>query len=364
MIVVHGVARYGRVDRVDGQHTATRFHHVFGLPIVPIGSEWIVHRDRLGAHGRACRLSWKSVFAAYVRWWCPAVAAALGVWIARGAGEALVPAAVVAVLLVTIALASLVLGGTHEPRARRRTALQRGVLGIALDPLRLPRDTAAVLLPILQERFDAMSGGRTAMDVAGDGAVSPEITANAFVVLRLLAAVRVGVGAEQALAASERMLDEPTPTALADAPYRVAPPVLVPGTRTPVLEAYLLAPRQWYGVGATLALWLWCVVQLPACGMTTRLCGESKEAIVRAGVKKLAYEAYPQWRSKHPAPRCPTVTELAEYGALPRDAFGERYLIRCDALPEGAVGVAVWSSGENRHDEGGAGDDITSWRQP
>lgn len=81
-------------------------------------------------------------------------------------------------------------------------------------------------------------------------------------------------------------------------------------------------------------------------------------------VKKLALEAYPQWAINpgNGAPgKCPTLAELGEYVSDPdlRDPWGNEYRFRCDDLPAGVTGIAVWSMGPDRVD--GGGDDVTSW---
>ncbi|KAB2906820.1 MAG: prepilin-type N-terminal cleavage/methylation domain-containing protein [Kofleriaceae bacterium] len=93
-----------------------------------------------------------------------------------------------------------------------------------------------------------------------------------------------------------------------------------------------------------------------------KLFSEGKGDIARAGVKKLAYESYPQWASR-PANtgKCPTIQQLAEYGGSVKDPFGEEYVIKCNDLPAGAVGIAVYSKGEDKRE--GTGDDIKSWDQ-
>lgn len=93
-----------------------------------------------------------------------------------------------------------------------------------------------------------------------------------------------------------------------------------------------------------------------------KLFAEGKGDIARAGVRKLAFESYPQWASR-PANtgKCPTVQQLAEYGGSQKDPFGEEYVIKCNDLPAGAVGIAVMSKGEDKRE--GTGDDIKSWDQ-
>lgn len=357
MFVIHGVDRYGKVDAVDGEYLVTRFHHIFGIPLIPIASEWITGQDRIGLYGHACRLSSKSIVAAYARTWGLAIAVVLGVVAVNGPAGLLVPAA----LLVALAVVSLSVRRLTEPRGLRRVALQRPVLGIALDPLQLPTDTAMLLLDLAQKQFDAMSGGRTAFDVAQRGAASDAEAAHAFVVLRLVAATQPGRVGAGALDASERLLAEPNVPCVAGGPYRAAPMAMATKT-SPLLASYLLSPHRWHGVVATLVLWALSLLLLP-CEDFLRVYVQRKVDIARSGVKKLAYESFPQWQSRHGKGRCPTVEELAEFGGSIEDPWGTPYLLRCACLPTGAAGVAVWSAGEDKRDDAGAGDDIASWAE-
>jgi len=93
-----------------------------------------------------------------------------------------------------------------------------------------------------------------------------------------------------------------------------------------------------------------------------KLFAQGKEDIARSGVKKLAYESYPQWVSR-PANngKCPTIAQLAEYGGSTKDPWGQEYVIKCNNLPAGAKGIAVSSKGEDTSE--GTGDDIKSWEE-
>ena len=84
----------------------------------------------------------------------------------------------------------------------------------------------------------------------------------------------------------------------------------------------------------------------------------------RVLVKKLAYEAYPQWAiTPSNADKCPTVADLAAFIDQPadgRDPWGNPYTIRCGAdLPAGVRGIAVASPGPDG--QPGTADDLTSW---
>ena len=93
-----------------------------------------------------------------------------------------------------------------------------------------------------------------------------------------------------------------------------------------------------------------------------KLFAQGKEDIARTGVKKLAYESYPQFALiAANSGKCPTVQQLAEIGGATKDPWGEDYVIKCNDLPAGAVGIAVLSKGEDKRE--GTGDDIKSWDQ-
>ena len=96
-----------------------------------------------------------------------------------------------------------------------------------------------------------------------------------------------------------------------------------------------------------------------------KLFSDSKVDIAKAGVNKLANSSYGYWIAKPSnSGKCPTLDQLVEVGGTKKDPWGEEYLFRCNDLPPGAKGIAVWSKGENKKDELGEGDDPASWKQP
>jgi hypothetical protein len=70
MFVIHGYGMYGKVDRVPGLfHVATRFLHLYWMPVVPLQS-YVVPENELGrVAGKAVAVGvrWKSVLMAWVR---------------------------------------------------------------------------------------------------------------------------------------------------------------------------------------------------------------------------------------------------------------------------------------------------------
>lgn len=91
-----------------------------------------------------------------------------------------------------------------------------------------------------------------------------------------------------------------------------------------------------------------------------KLFAQGKEDIARAGAKKLANEAYGMWITR-PANtgKCPTAAQLAEMAGSAKDPWGEEYVVKCNDLPPGVIGVAVLSKGDDKKE--GTGDDIKSW---
>jgi hypothetical protein len=86
------------------------------------------------------------------------------------------------------------------------------------------------------------------------------------------------------------------------------------------------------------------------------------EDIAQLAVRKLAFEAYPQWTVTN-RQACPAnLAELGEYvpDVAAADPWKHPYEMLCgDQLPEGARGIAVYSRG--RDGEAGTADDIRSW---
>jgi len=68
MLIIYGTRLYGRVDAVPGLFfVATRFFHIFWIPLVPLGSHVVLEETDDGFRGVPCGLNGRSVLAAYVR---------------------------------------------------------------------------------------------------------------------------------------------------------------------------------------------------------------------------------------------------------------------------------------------------------
>jgi hypothetical protein len=73
MFVIYGVRSYGAVDNEDGSQHATRFVHVYYLPLIPVGGV----RIHPTGDEQAASMDFKSVLIAYARFWGFVVAAGL-----------------------------------------------------------------------------------------------------------------------------------------------------------------------------------------------------------------------------------------------------------------------------------------------
>jgi len=90
---------------------------------------------------------------------------------------------------------------------------------------------------------------------------------------------------------------------------------------------------------------------------------DSKSEVAKNIVKKLAFEAYPQWSAKPSSGgKCPSLVDLSEYmnSKDTKDPWGQEYIVKCGGdLPAGANGIAIMSKGDDQKE--GTSDDIKSW---
>jgi general secretion pathway protein G len=94
-----------------------------------------------------------------------------------------------------------------------------------------------------------------------------------------------------------------------------------------------------------------------------KMFSKSKVDIAKAEIKKLAYEAYPQWSAANPSKGCPErLEEIGEFADKKdmKDPWGGVYKMFCGAnLPPGAKGLAITSAGPDAKE--GTDDDLKSW---
>jgi hypothetical protein len=145
MIIVYGTRYYGKVRASGGSFLKTQFAHLYYVPLIPIGTHLVLEELADGSFkGIKTALSWRSVFAAYLRVWGPiATLAAVGCGLSafsdfRDDGLATLvvggfTAVVVLALLVGTVLGWAVVGklSAEEQRKRRVYALH---LGYHVDP--------------------------------------------------------------------------------------------------------------------------------------------------------------------------------------------------------------------------------------
>jgi hypothetical protein len=77
MVIIWGQRMYGRVDRFAGSHVATRFFHLYYVPLIPLSS-WLVlaEHDEGRFQGIQVPLQLRSVMLAWTR--LASVGAAIG----------------------------------------------------------------------------------------------------------------------------------------------------------------------------------------------------------------------------------------------------------------------------------------------
>jgi hypothetical protein len=218
-VVIYGTRAYGRVHAHGGEYAETLFAHLDFVPIVPLRSQWI-SADLGGGErvGFPIRLHLRSVAAAYLRVWAPAVAAAAYIGLAGAGGLALAAA-----LLAASAW-------SWTWRSQRGDAAARGdfdrvALGSRCDPAWMKADLRAQIARALERQLAARPDARPPDDVAALGARDADEAITAYGLLRL-----ASVHHHAARAAADRLRTsaaQPLPTD--DGPYRARLATGVPG---------------------------------------------------------------------------------------------------------------------------------------
>jgi len=68
MIIIWGARLYGKTDEVPGMfHVATKFGHLWYIPLIPLGSHIVLEQTGKGWRGVPVPLSGKSILAAWLR---------------------------------------------------------------------------------------------------------------------------------------------------------------------------------------------------------------------------------------------------------------------------------------------------------
>jgi hypothetical protein len=75
MIIVYGTRLYGTVERCGASRVATRFFHIYGMPLVPLGSVLVTEEGEDNTYrGIQLGLNLRSLVAGYARLWLPLAA--------------------------------------------------------------------------------------------------------------------------------------------------------------------------------------------------------------------------------------------------------------------------------------------------
>ena len=70
MVIIYGIRLYGTVDKCGSSRIATRFIHLYGVPLIPIGSVMVLEEGSGNSYrGLPLGLHLRSVVAAYARVW-------------------------------------------------------------------------------------------------------------------------------------------------------------------------------------------------------------------------------------------------------------------------------------------------------
>ncbi len=68
MIIIWGSGLYGRTDEVPGLgYVATKFGHLWYIPVIPTGSHFVIHKTDDGWQGAPIRMSGKSILLGWLR---------------------------------------------------------------------------------------------------------------------------------------------------------------------------------------------------------------------------------------------------------------------------------------------------------
>jgi hypothetical protein len=151
MVIVYGSRLYGRIDDCNGTYIATRFAHIYYLPLIPLGSQLILgHDDEDDSfHGVSISLSLRSMFAGYLRVWGvfgfigSLIALVLSIRGAMNANDAtddivnLIEAGFI--FVIAIAMMGFAWGvlGRLSSEEKRKRVVYKHFTGISADPAQL-----------------------------------------------------------------------------------------------------------------------------------------------------------------------------------------------------------------------------------
>jgi hypothetical protein len=129
MIIVWGSGLYGKVDTVPGLcHVATKFGHLWYIPLIPTGSWIVLSQDGNGWQGKPIGVSFKSMLMGWIRGALVVGTIASGIGLIAGFGELQKsgPGVLIGAGVATI-LCSLFLYGTYKLTGLGRASHARAV---------------------------------------------------------------------------------------------------------------------------------------------------------------------------------------------------------------------------------------------
>ena len=185
MIIIYGTRMAGRVEGVGGEYAATRFAHIYWLPLIPVKSFWVYGPTAEGFRGHATSLHGRSILAAYARPWgiiAAALAFVAGAWL-------------LAIPLLAVSLASFAWWNLRSPPVLRERALWASIAGTHCDPDQIPVEYAADLRARVANDWGSKYT-ETPGDVARFGPKDEAQAAHAYALLRLSARDASGANAE------------------------------------------------------------------------------------------------------------------------------------------------------------------------
>jgi hypothetical protein len=218
MILIYGTGTYGKIDLHAGQYAATRFFHLYWMPLFPVSTTvWIQSDEDEHYRGHLTRWSWKSVLSAYARTWGVAVGAILLLSSLDSLGWSLL-----SVLLLGASLSSWRWRSLPSKDVHKRE-LFASVTGTYCDPDYLRDDMLSSLQQQLESLWEKNFSSQTPNDIARYGTKDPSQAALAYSIVRLLASEAENPKRLELLATADAIANgTPQETLPQENPYRVA----------------------------------------------------------------------------------------------------------------------------------------------
>lgn len=148
MVIIYGTRMFGRIDKFAGQCIATRFFHLYYLPLIPLSS-WLVLGNTDDGQERIIDigLSWRSLGIAYLRIYGVIAAVVAGVLCAGAFSRAsaldlaeLIPMGLIAGLATVAAVLAWVRLGQLSQEDKAQRAVYYDHTGLFADPALLPAE--------------------------------------------------------------------------------------------------------------------------------------------------------------------------------------------------------------------------------